>query len=192
MCCILGWQVFAAGWKKIFPWKNVSWQKYFCWQKLVFFRWSYFCSWKPSQEHCSRMWLLLILHHVVSLKFKSSIGINDARSDATTYMNMLLKSWNEIRTVELLPVFSTVFFIVVAEIVFAVAETQPRAAREFMECWAWQADMLLQNRCLPVCWDVLDFLCGYISLEWLGNRVVSVLDLGAEGHGFNHSRDAVG
>ena len=110
MCYILRRQVFAAGWKKIFPWKNVSWQKYFCWQKLVFSRWSYFCSWKPSQEHCSRKWLLLILHHVVSLNFKSSIGINDARSDATTNMNMLLKSRSEIRTVELLPVFSTVFF----------------------------------------------------------------------------------
>ena len=32
----------------------------------------------------------------------------------------------------------------------------------------------------------------YYSVGWLGSRVVSVLDAGAEGPGSNRSRDAVG
>ena len=36
--------------------------------------------------------------------------------------------------------------------------------------------------------DLLD----YLSITWLGSRVVSVLDSGAEGPGSNRSRDAVG
>jgi len=36
------------------------------------------------------------------------------------------------------------------------------------------------------------FLCSQIPPGWLGSRVVSVLDSGAEGPGSNHSRDAVG
>ena len=37
-----------------------------------------------------------------------------------------------------------------------------------------------------------EILVAYLSLGWLGSRVVSVLDSGAEGPGSNRSRDAVG
>ena len=39
---------------------------------------------------------------------------------------------------------------------------------------------------------VLAYYSIYRSVEWLGSRVVSVLDSGAEGPGSNRSRDAVG
>jgi len=38
----------------------------------------------------------------------------------------------------------------------------------------------------------LIFLCMLPVAGWLGSRVVSVLDSGAEGPGSNHSRDAIG
>ena len=42
------------------------------------------------------------------------------------------------------------------------------------------------NGCVCVC------VCVFQCLVWLGSRVVSVLDSGAEGPGSNRSRDAVG
>ena len=37
-----------------------------------------------------------------------------------------------------------------------------------------------------------DLCCVYRDIEWLGSRVVSVLDSDAEGPGYSRSRDAVG
>ena len=67
------WQVFFHWVEKTF-FPNVPGKNSFCWQNLVFFHQlaknhsqRYFCYCNPSQEYCSGMWLLLILHYIVSL-----------------------------------------------------------------------------------------------------------------------------